>query len=319
MSLGDDRNELRAPLGPPPRGPGPRKRLLSRSTRRTITKIAFVAPAMGLFSVFYLVPVVVGIVMSFFEWDGLETPAFVGLDNYRSLFADPVFGTNVRVSLIVIGVSLVTTLPAALLLALCLSGDGRMLGFFRSILFVPAIIPLAAVALLWSEIFNPVGGLANHLTDAVGIDSQAWLGDEDIALWALIGVTVWTTLGFHVVLQLSFLSAIPTDLKEAARLETSSRWMVFRYVTLPLLRDGLTVSATLIITGSFVFFTGIAFIMTQGGPLHATEVLGLRAYLAGFQQTDFGTANAVTVIAMLITMVLVGVTLLVGSRNRIEY
>lgn len=287
---------------------------------RSLAKVSLTAPAMGLFAVFYVVPVVAGVVLSLFQWDGLGDPRWIGLENYRYLFTeDPVFWTNVRVSLVVVGVSLASVLPAALLLAVCLNGRGRVLPFFRWALFLPVVIPVAAVALLWSEMFNPSGGVANRILGVVGLEPVSWLGDQGSALWALLLVSFWCTLGFHVVIQLSGLSAIPTELKEAARLETSSPLKIFRFVVLPLLRDSLTVSAALVVTGSFVVFTSIALIMTRGGPVHATEVLGLRAYLEGFQAIDFGRATAVTVCTMVITMALVGATLLIGSRRRVEY
>jgi ABC-type sugar transport system permease subunit len=138
-------------------------------------------------------------------------------------------------------------------------------------------------------------------------------------LWTLLLVSLWSTVGFHVMIQLSALSAIPTDLKEAARLETPSVWRLYRYVVLPLLRDAITVSAVLIISGAFVFFTSLAFIMTLGGPVHATEVLGLRAYLEAFSNLDIGRASAVTVLTMLMTIALVGASLYIGSRRRVEY
>lgn len=287
---------------------------------RTTAKLALTAPALILFAVFYLVPVVLGTGLSFFRWDGLQKPDYIGLENYRYLLTDdPVFWTNIRTSLIVVGVSLATILPAALLLAVCLNGRGRLLAVFRWVLFLPVVVPLAAVALMWAEIFNPAGGTANRILGALGLGDVGWLADKGTALWALLIASTWSTLGFHVVIQLSALSAIPTELKEAARLETPSSWKVFRHVVLPLLRDGLTVSAALIVTGSFVFFTSIALIMTRGGPVHATEVLGLRAYLEAFQAIDFGHATAITVVTMVITVALVGLVLLIGSRRRVEY
>jgi raffinose/stachyose/melibiose transport system permease protein len=295
------------------------RRPLRRPRAATVTKIAMVAPAMTLFLVFYVASIVAGIVLSFYHWDGLDPIRFVGFENYRVLFSDPVFVTNVKVTLVVVGACLVCILPLALLLAVCLSGPGRLLPLFRWIVFVPVVLPLAAVALLWAEIFNPVGGLANQLVGKLGISPVAWLGDQRVTVWALVLVSIWSILGLHVVIQLSALSAIPTELKEAARLETPSVWRVFRHVVLPLMRDSLTVSAALIITGTFVGFTSLAFVMTRGGPVHSTEVLGLRAYLEGFASLNFGMASAITVITMLLTIVLVGVTLFIGSRRRIEY
>jgi raffinose/stachyose/melibiose transport system permease protein len=278
-----------------------------------------VLPALSLFLLFYATPVVAGVVISLFRWNGLEPPQYVGLGNYDRLLHDPVFVDNVRVTLLVVGVSLAVILPLALLLAVCLSGKGRLLPLFRWILFVPVVIPLAAVALLWAEIYNPIDGLANALLGKVGIDPVSWLGEPGSALWALILVGIWGFVGLHVVIQLSALSAIPTELKEAARLETPSTLKVFRYVVLPLMRGSLTVSAVLTITGTFVYFTSLSFVMTKGGPVHATEVLGLRAYLEGFGALDFGLASAITTITMLITIVLIGGTLLIGARTRVEY
>lgn len=290
-----------------------------RRIRRALPKVTLVAPALALFLVFYAVPVVAGVVLSLFRWNGLTSPEWVGFANYDYLLNDTVFGTNVKVTVIVVVASLLATLPPALLLAVCLSGPGRLMGLFRWILFLPVVFPLAAAALLWSEIFNPVNGLANELLGVVGLAPVSWLGDEAYAIWALLVVAVWGTLGLHIVIQLSALSAIPTDLKEAARLETSSSWKIFRHVVLPLLRESLTVSAALIVTGSFAVFTSLAFIMTRGGPLHSTEVLGVRAYLEGLASLEFGRASAITVVTMTMTVMLVGAIVAIGGRRRVEY
>jgi raffinose/stachyose/melibiose transport system permease protein len=299
--------------------PALKPRRLTGPLGQVVTKVAMVAPAMALFAVFYIVPVVSGIVLSLFRWDGLSRPEFVGLGNYEALFEDPVFLTNVKVSLIVVAASLVVILPSAVLLAVSLAGPERLMPLFRWLIFLPVVVPLAAVALLWGEILSPVGGMANQALGWFGIEPVAWLGDDSTALWALIGVSIWCTAGLHVVLQLSALSAIPTELREAARLETRSAWKLLRHVVLPLMRESITLSAALIVTGCFAYFTGLAFVMTLGGPLHETEVLGLRAYLRGFNALDFGGANATTVVTMLITMALTGLILYLGGRKRIEY
>jgi raffinose/stachyose/melibiose transport system permease protein len=284
-----------------------------------MAKSVLTAPAVTLFVLFYIVPVLGGLALSFFRWDGLQRPEYVGLENYRYLLSDPVFGTNVRVTLIVVGASLVGTLPPALLLAVCLSGRARLLPFFRAVLFLPVIFPIAAGALLWSEIYNPVNGFANEIVGVIGIGAVSWLGEESTALWSLIVVSIWSTLGLHMMIQLSALSAIPIELREAAQLETRSARRIFRHVVLPLLRESLTVSAALIVTGSFTVFTAIAFIMTRGGPVHSTEVLGLRAYLEGFGALEFGRASALTVVTMTMTVLFVALILALGGRRRVEY
>lgn len=295
------------------------RRPARRRRRRRVAKYALVAPASIVFALFFVTPVVASITISFFRWSGIEESEFIGLDNYRRLWNDPVFLTNIRVTLLAAGAALVSILPAATLLAVALSGQGRAMPLFRWILFLPVVMPLSASALLWAEIFNPSNGLANIVLGWVGVDPVTWLGDKGTALWALIAITIWSGLGLHIVIVLSGLSSIPVDLKEAARLETTSAWKLFRHIILPLLRDSLTVSAVLIVTGTFVFFTSLAAILTRGGPSHATEVLGMRAYLEAFTSLSFGRASAVTTVSMFITMALVGVILAVGQRRRVEY
>jgi len=292
---------------------------LGRRRSRAITKVGLIMPAMAMFLVFYIAPIIAGVVLSLFRWDGLQPPVWVGFENYELLLRDSIFVSNVRVTLISVGVTLAVTLPMAVLLALCLSGRGRLLGLFRTLLFLPTILPLAAIALMWSEIFNPAGGMANEVLEAVGLAPVNWLGEPNTAMWSLILVTVWSMFGIHMVIQLSALSTIPAELREAARLETPSSWRTFRHVVLPLLRDALTVSTILIITGTFVVYTALSLLMTRGGPVHATETLGLRAFIEGYSSLDFGRANAATVITMLITITLVGIALLIGSRRRVEY
>ena len=288
--------------------------------RRSRTAVMLLAPAALLFAVFYITPVIVAIVLSFFRWSGLEPPHPVGFENFRDLLADDVLITNLRVTLVAVGAALVGILPTAMLLAVCLSGRSRILPLFRWLLFLPVVMPFAATALLWTEIFSPLeDGLANRALSLLGIDPVAWLGSEGTAIWALLIVTIWSSIGFHIVIQLSSLSTIPTEIKEAAALETPPGWRHFRHVILPLMRDSITVSAALIVTGTFVFFTSLSTIMTRGGPSHSTEVLGLRAYLEAFTGFNFGRASAVTVISMFFSITLVGTILFLGFRRRVEY
>jgi raffinose/stachyose/melibiose transport system permease protein len=277
----------------------------------------FIAPGLVVLFLFYILPAFVGLGVSFTSWDGLTPPVYIGLGNFIALFQDPNFYNSILVTAEYAVLTLVTQLPLALLLAYLLSQQKRGSKIFRAIFFIPQILSLVAVGVLWSLIYDPFNGPPARILGLFGVGPIDWLGKY--ALLSLVLTSTWVYFGFHMVLQLAGMSAIPSELFDSARMDTSSSLKVFFRVTLPLLRETLLISTVLMIAGAFSYSIGITWVLTRGGPLNATELLPIFMYKAAFSDHQFGYSSAVSIIMVLFIALIVGVIVWWFSRERIEY
>ncbi|MEV0388460.1 sugar ABC transporter permease [Nonomuraea sp. NPDC050643] len=271
--------------------------------------LPFLAPALALYGIFLLFPIVSAVYLSFMRWNGFPTvpPVWAGLDNYRDILTnDTVFHTALRNSVIWVVLSLIVPTVLALLLALAL--NRRLLGrnLLRSAFYIPAVLASIAVATMWTWLYNPNSGLVNGTLNALGLSSwiQDWLGEPRIALYSVFVAFVWQTTGFSMVLFLAGLQTVPADLVEAAKLDGASAWQSFRNVTLPALRPTFTVVLVLTVISSLKVFDLIVG-MTNGGPAQSSQVLALWSYSQSFINHNFGGGNALAVVLLLITLALV--------------
>lgn len=281
----------------------------------------FVFPALILYGVFLLFPIASAVYLSFFKWDGFATSpqTFVGLKNYTALFtSDPVFLTALKNSALWVVASLVLPTSLALLLAVILNRKMFGRNVFRSVFYVPSVLASIAVATMWRWIYNPLYGPVNGVLTAIGLPSWAhdWLGQSSTALYSVFLAYLWQSTGFAMVLFLAGLQTVPTDLLEAASLDGANAWQKFRHVTLPALRPTTAVVLVLTIINSLKVFDLIVG-MTGGGPVQSTQVLALWSYQQSFQNHDFGRGNALAVVLLLISLVLVVPYLLrsIGGDN----
>ncbi len=282
--------------------------------------ISFLLPALSFYVLFYLYPVANGIRLSFFKWDGFSAePQFVGLANYWEMFHDPIFWKSMMLNIKVVFLSLGTQLPLALFLASLLSKKGPGMRFFRTVLFIPQMLSLVAVGVLWQMIYHPINGLANTLLNVFGVGAIDWLGDSNNALTSLIITSTWTYFGFHMILQMAGMSAIPQEIYDAARLETKNPFRIFFHITIPLLRETILISVISITTGAFAHLLGLFWVMTQGGPIRSTEILGIYIYVEAFRKYHIGYANAVAVTLLIVLALIVAVTVRFGSQERLEF
>ncbi|MGW5239339.1 carbohydrate ABC transporter permease [Monashia sp. NPDC004114] len=269
----------------------------------------FLIPALLLYGVFLLFPIVSAIYLSFFKWDGFPTTdkVFVGVQNYVALFtSDPVFFTALKNSALWVVASLI--LPTGLALLLAVTLNRKLLGrnLFRSVFYVPAVLASIAVATMWRWIYNPLYGPINSVLTSIGLGdwAQDWLGQPSTALYSVFIAYLWQSTGFAMVLFLAGLQTVPQDLLEAASLDGATAWQKFRHVTLPALRPTTAVVIVLTIINSLKVFDLIVG-MTGGGPVQSTQVLALWSYQQSFQNHDFGRGNALAVILLLISLILV--------------
>jgi ABC-type sugar transport system permease subunit len=263
---------------------------------------ALIAPSLLLFGLVYVYPVIYSAWTSVFEWDLMSPPRWVGLQNYREL-ASPEFrevlSNTARYSVGVVALSM----AAGLLLALALNTRGRVIALLQACIFSSYVVSWVAVSLLWVWMLDPQYGLVTFLLRLVGLPAVNWLGDPAVALWALVLVTVWKTIGYPMVIYLAGLQAIPSDLNEAASLDGASGWQRFRHVTWPLLTPTTLV---LLITLTIASFQGfdIVKIMTQGGPVNTTVIYVYYIYEQAFQYFKLGKASAAVVVFFVLILVL---------------
>ena len=280
--------------------------------------LALIAPTVLLYGLFVLWPVVRGAIVSLYQWDGLSaTMTWVGLRNYRSAIDDPVFRLALRNTFqYAIGVTVVKNV-LGLGLALMLNKKLRGRAFFRTAAFLPVMFSFVVVGVLWSWIFNPIFGLADHFLSLVGIDNfPGWLSDPHIALWSVMWVDIWKWTGFHMVLFLAALQSVPRELDEAAQLDGAGRWHRLRYVTIPWIRPVIAFSVLLALTGAFVANYDVVYVMTGGGPLNSTQVALTYIVQTAFNSDEVGYANAMSMILLVLVSIVGAVQLRFMLRGR---
>lgn len=274
------------------------------------TIVLFLLPGLVLFGLLVLLPILIAGYLSFFKWNGLGgIPApgsdrFIGLDNFVRLFNDPIVLGDLWHMLVLVVLSLVIQLPMALGIALLLNQKMRGRAVYRTLFFAPYVLSEVIAGVLFSLVFSPEHGIANEMLTAIGLENAAaeWLADPDIVLYSLFMVITWKYFGFHMILYLAGRQSIPKELLEAASIDGAGPWRQFRYVTLPLLGPTIRVSIFLSVIGTIQLFD-MVWVLTQGGPVHASETLAVTMYQFGFQRNQFGYASAISVVMFLISLV----------------
>jgi multiple sugar transport system permease protein len=262
----------------------------------------FMAPAILGLLLFTLGPVVASLLMSFTDYDLLTDPTWVGVQNYGEMFSDSLFWQSLRVTAIYSVVSVPAGLALGLALAVLLNHKMRGVMFFRSVYYLPTVISGVGVAMLWRWLFNSEFGIINVLLRNVGIRGPAWLTDERWALSALIIASLWGVGGTTLIF-LAGLQGISQELYEAAEIDGAGRWRQFRNITLPLISHVTFFNLVLGVIGALQVFTD-AFVMTRGGPNHATYFLAVYLYQNAFQYLKFGYSAAVAWVMFMIVLVL---------------
>lgn len=282
--------------------PGSRERPRRISTRLTIG--LFLLPALLLYLVFVIVPVIQAARFSLFDWNGLEPLTdFIGLKNYQDALADDAFRTGIANNLLIIVLSLTTQIPFALGLAVLLNRRFPGRAVFRLLFFLPYVLSEAITGIVFRLMLQPDSLVDSALQSAgLGALVQDWLGDETLVMFTLFVIISWKYFGFHMILMLAGLQGIPREIEEAALIDGAGRRQVFRHVTLPLLGPTIRVSVFLSMIGALQLFD-MVWVMTGGGPLYASNTMAISMFKAGFKETRMGFGSAEAVILFMFGLV----------------
>lgn len=287
--------------------------------RAPLVGYLFVLPALLVFVAFVAYPMVHTIMLSGYSWSPVNPVKVArGLGNYAELLGDPNFSTALSNNAYFIILSLAVQLPGALLLAVALNSSLRRHHLLRTVFFAPFVVPVVAVGLVWQLIYEPNFGALNALLDAVGLEhlTHGWLGEPGTAIFAIIAVSCWRYMGFHAMILLAGLQAIPDNLYEAARIDGAGRWQQFIHITIPSLSRILLVDALLITVGSVKIFD-IVQVMTGGGPGYSSDVLATFMYKSAFSFDRMGYSAAIAVVMLVLTLALTVIYIrLTGSEQR---
>lgn len=281
---------------------------LNMRQRENIAGYLFISPWVIGFLIFMLGPLLATVALSFYRWDLLRSPQFVGLTNYKTLFSDPLFGQSLKVTVIYglgrVPLGIITGLAAAMLL----NQKVKFQGFWRVIYYMPVVLPPVAIALLWMWIFNPQYGLLNgFLWGVFGIEGPAWLQSTFWVLPSLMLMAVWSAMGRNMLVYLSGLQSISEELYGAARIDGANAWQQFIAITIPLLTPIIFFNLITGLIETFQLFSQ-AYVMTQGGPRNASLFIYYYLFQNAFERFKMGYASAMAVVVFLIIM---AITLLV--------
>ncbi|MFF6994543.1 carbohydrate ABC transporter permease [Streptomyces sp. NPDC008313] len=296
----------------------------------------FLVVPLALYGIFVVWPFIQAIYYSFTDWTGLS-PDFkmVGFDNYTRMLDDDIFWKSLQHSLVFALLLPLVTLGLALFFAFMLNVGGRRRkgaaitgvrgsGFYKIAYFFPQVLSIAIVALLFQFAYNPNDGVINGTLEAVGLgDFQPnWLGDPNLALWCVMAVLLWSTVGFFVVLFSAGMASIPKDFYEAALLDGASRFATFFRITLPLLWDTVQsgwVYMGILALGAEAFAAVQIMTVGPGGPDYSTTVLPLYVYQSAFRDANAAYATTIGVALLVVTLLFAAVVMRLGRRERLEF
>ena len=264
----------------------------------------FVAPSLAILLIFIIFPIFQSFWFSLHNWRiGADAQEWVGVANYRRLFADDLFWNALRVTLVFSVVSVVAQMVLGYWAASALLRDTWFNKIVRSIFFFPTIVALATIGLVWRFLLDPSIGLVGGVTAAIGAEPIPWLQDTGLALPTVIFVSVWKNLGFTMVILLAGLTGVPAHLYEAAKIDGANERQLTWHVTMPSIRPTLLFTTMILTINSLQVFD-LIYVMTNGGPLFATDTLVTMMFREGFTNFDIGYASAIAWVLFALIMIL---------------
>jgi len=284
--------------------------------RRTIVGYIFITPFMLGFLFWFLVPALTSLWLVVHDWNMIAPPEFVGLGNFRDLFTDKLFWQALKVTTAYTAIAVPLGMVLAFLLALLMNAKVRGITVFRTIYYLPSIVPAVSNAVLWAWILNSDFGLLNALLHVFGLRRVLWLQEPEWALPALILMSLWS-LGGGMVIYLAGLQGIPNEFYEAAAIDGASAWAKLWHVTIPLMSPVIFFNLVMSLIGTFQIFTA-GYLITNGGPQNATLFYVLYLWRNAFLYLKMGYAAA---LAWVLSFIIMGLTVFIfrGLGSRVYY
>ena len=282
-----------------------------------LTIVLFLLPAAFLLGLFVIWPIGGAAQLSFFDWNGLdEVRRFVGWANWRTLLGDAVFWRALRNNFTIVVLSIVFQLPIAMALAVLLERGGRHLRVHKVVYVFPMLMSTVAVGILFKYVLDPQFGMVNAVLRGAGLGSLArnWLGEPHLALAAVVAVVSWQWIPFYMLLFYAALAALPADMREAARLDGASETQYFFRVALPLMAGTVRTACVLSLVGSLKYFD-LVWVMTEGGPSHASELMATYMYKKAFSSFDMGYGSTIATALFVIVMAAALVSVWLTRKN----
>ncbi|WP_391203072.1 carbohydrate ABC transporter permease [Psychrobacillus sp. L4] len=293
---------------------------MKKTFQSSRTAVLYILPALIFILSFVFLPILLNVYNSMFRWNSFEAgKVFVGLEYYGRLFKDPIFFTALKNNSLFAIISIVFQVGGGLIIAAILEDKiiRKYQPFFRTVLFIPSVISIAVVGLLWQLLYNPEIGLINSAINVLvqAEWTHAWLGDSKTAIYAVVAVSQWQYTGYMTMLFLIAMQKIPAEYYEAAMIDGASRLKTFFNITLPQIREMVVVGFVITVIGAFKVFDEV-YIMTSGGPGRSTEVLGTMLYRAAFRNDEMGYASTIGTIIFVITLTLSLIQLKLGKSGK---
>lgn len=309
-------------LAPPGGGElAPSRRPPDRARRRGISPaarlaIVFLTPALVLYLGLILWPLIQSVWLSLHDWNGVNpVKTFIGFANYVEMFGDRIFHIGLRNTLLWVGLGTLAALMISLSLALLAAGTGKSFYAFRTFYFMPQVLPTVVVGIVWGWIYHPSFGPLTKILEGIGLGglTRSWLGDPDIAVFAILAASVWASIGLSFVIFSAALNNVNPELLDAAKVDGANGLQRFRHVIVPQLAHPLTLVASLQLIHNFQAFD-MVWIMTRGGPQNSTQLLATYTYQNAFADNRVGYGAALSVV---LTAVCLAVTVIfVRLRER---
>lgn len=284
----------------------------------TPTIILFLLPTLFFMAVFVVWPILSSFDLSFYEWNGIDpTREPVGLDNWIRLLNDAIFRRAFGNNLVVVVLSIVVQQPIGMALAILLERGGRRFRLFKTVYFFPLLMSSVAVGILFKYVYDPSFGIVNGFLTGIGLPGRNWLSDPGIVLFSVIAVICWQYIPFYMILYFAALTGIPEELREAALIDGATEAQYYRRIALPLLQGTVRTAVILSLIGSLKYFD-LIWVMTEGGPNNASELMATYMYKKAFPSFEMGYGSAIASALFIIVMVIALSALFFSRRFETE-